>query len=255
MNLVYEYIKYIVKGQGRHQIHSPFVFDFVDVCIRNKVAKEDRIIQKKFRDSLLNNKNEFEFEQFGAGSKKKNNNKRVSSYAKHAGSHGKYWDLLYNISNHYKPKHLLELGTNFGFGTLAFHLGNPRCKITTIEGSKTLHDINSSSFSKFDLNQFRFINSTFESYFNLDDSTLFDLIFIDGDHRSEALIENIEKSIKHSHNKTLIIIDDIRWSDDMFSTWEQIIKDKRFNLTMDLFRIGIIAKMPGKEKEHFVIKY
>ena len=53
----------------------------------------------------------------------------------------------------------------------------------------------------------------------------------------------------------MIIIDDIRWSKDMYLAWKQIIDDKRFNLTMDLFQLGIIAKMQGKEKEHFIVKY
>lgn len=255
MNLFCEYIKYLVKRQGRHQIHSPFVFDFVDVCIKTKVKNEDKNLYKKYKSFHFKNKSKYQFEQYGAGSRNKNRPNSISTYSKTASSQGKKWKLLYSISKHYKPNQILELGTNFGFGTLALHLGNPLAKITTVEGSKTLSEINKKSFISFQLENIHLENKTFNSYFEVTKIDNFDLIFIDGDHRGQAVLENINKALAISHDNTLIIIDDIRWSSDMYEAWKQIILDKRFHLTMDLFQVGIIAKMPGKEKEHFVIKY
>jgi hypothetical protein len=255
MNLFYEYIKYLLKGQGRHQVHSPFVFDFVDVCLRKEVAQLDKEKFKTLKKYLSNDKTLYKFESFGAGSKKGNKPKTIAEYSKNSSTYGKFWDLLYLISSHYKPKNILELGTNFGFGTLAFHLGSPNSKIISIEGSKTLFDINSTSFNTSGFENIEFINNTFEGFFQLEFTTDFDLVFIDGDHRGKAVLENLSQILKHTHDQSIIIIDDIRWSKDMFDTWKQIIEDKRFHLTLDLFRMGIIIPMSTKEKEHFIIRY
>ena len=255
MNLGYEYIKYLVKGQGRHQIHSPFVYDFVDVCIKKKIEKNDRLFLNEFIYLLNNNNEEYDFDFYGAGSRNKKTYTKIKDFAEKASSKGKKWKLLYNVTKHYNPKRILELGTNFGLGTLAFRLGSPNSQITTIEGSKTIYSINQKNFEHFNINDLTFINNSFESFLSNIDKIKYDIIFIDGDHKGQALLENLNKLIANSYDNTLIIIDDIRWSKDMYLAWKQIIDDKRFNLTMDLFQLGIIAKMPSKEKEHFIIKY
>jgi hypothetical protein len=41
----------------------------------------------------------------------------------------------------------------------------------------------------------------------------------------------------------------------MLAAWEQIIADKRFHLTIDLFKLGIVLLKTKKEKEHFILRY
>jgi hypothetical protein len=57
------------------------------------------------------------------------------------------------------------------------------------------------------------------------------------------------------HDSTIILIDDIRWSKDMFDAWNKIIKMEQYHLSLDLFKFGIILKKHSKEKEHFIIRY
>jgi len=40
----------------------------------------------------------------------------------------------------------------------------------------------------------------------------------------------------------------------MFEAWKVIVASKDIHLTLDLFKMGIIFKKSGKEKEHFTIK-
>ncbi len=255
MNIICEYIKYKSKAKGRHQIHSPFVYNLVDVCFELKVAPNDKRLLKKYKEKLYTDKRNYDFDFFGAGSKRKRRSTNIKKHAKNAGTKGKYWDLLYKLSSHYKPTNILELGTNFGFGTLAFKLGFPEVSIESIEGSKTLHSINQINFNSIPINKINLLNYSFESFFKQKNDTFYDIVFIDGDHIGNHLLKNIENVLKNCHSETLIIIDDIRWSTDMLLAWKQIIADKRFNLTIDLFKLGIILLMPSKEKEHFILKY
>ncbi len=255
MNIICEYIKYITKAKGRHNIHSPFVFDLLDVCFKLKVAEIDKITLDNYLSTLYSDKKTYFFDTYGAGSKSKKTHTTVKSLAQKASTKGKYWELLYRISKHYKSKNILELGTNFGLGTLAFKLGNPFSFIKSIEGSNTLNEINRNNFSKLNLNNVDFIQSSFEDFFKQKNDRIYDLVFIDGDHIGKNLLINLDKTIQKCHNETLIVIDDIRWSTDMSAAWEQIILDKRFHITIDLFKLGIVLLKPDKEKEHFILRY
>ena len=59
---------------------------------------------------------------------------------------------------------------------------------------------------------------------------------------------------KHTHIDTIIVLDDIRWSDSMLDAWKELIKEKDFHLSMDFFRMGILVKRHQQEKEHFILK-
>ena len=85
-------------------------------------------------------------------------------------------------------------------------------------------------------------------------STRFDLVFIDGHHDGKALIKYIKDLEGHTHDQTIFILDDIRWSKSMLDSWNNLIKSDAFNLSMDFFRMGILVKRPNQVKEHFTLK-
>jgi len=255
VKIICEYIKYIAKSKGRHHIHSPFVFELVDGCFAQKVATKDKNTLAYYTSLLYQDKNNYSFDSQGAGSKRKNHYVQIKKYAENARSKGKYWELFYKISRHYQPTRILELGTNFGFGSVAFALGYSQTEIDTVEGSKTLYEINQKNFKLFPELKINFHCTSFDAFFDNQVKEKYDLIFIDGDHTSRQLFKHLEKAIAYAHNDTLILIDDIRWSADMYKAWEQIIADKRFHFTIDLFKLGIILLKENKEKEHFIIRY
>ena len=251
MHLIREYINYIRKAQGRHQIHSPFVYDFVDCCLKISFPLEFKKKIKILNHSLLNNHDEITTQDFGAGSKKMGKTRRISAIYKNASCKGTYAKLLYQISKHYSPKNILELGTNLGIGTLHLHEGNPEASIISIDGCKETQSIAKKHLSD---PKIQFITSTFdEAIANLNNQT-FDLIYIDGDHRGESLERYLIKLKAFSHDETIFILDDIRWNTDMYTTWKRLIVSHEFHLTLDLFKMGVLIPKKGKEKEHFIIR-
>jgi predicted O-methyltransferase YrrM len=80
-----------------------------------------------------------------------------------------------------------------------------------------------------------------------------DLVFIDGHHDGEALLGYIDQLLPHSHDETIFIVDDIRWSDCMYKAWQQLKGDHRFHVNIDFFRMGVLVKRPYQEKEAFTL--
>ena len=255
MILLIEYIIYRLKAKNRHGIHSPFVYDFINKCLTTKIDKKFLYTRKKLFKKIKNNSTSIKTNDFGAGSKKLKSFRKISSIFNTSSSKGKFSILLFKISNFYKPNTILELGTSLGIGSFHLSNGNQTSKLTTIEACSNTAEIAIQNFEFTNTQNIKTIISTFENFFENEPQEIYDLIFIDGHHNGNALMAYLEKLKKYSHNDTIFILDDIRWSSSMKNAWQEIVKDEYFNLTIDLFRMGIIIPRKQQQKEHFVIKF
>nr|WP_299207676.1 class I SAM-dependent methyltransferase [uncultured Brumimicrobium sp.] len=254
--LIREYIKYCLIAKRRHGIHSPFMFDFGDKCLNLSVPTYEFEMFKALKASFLKNKTLIEVDDLGAGSKKLNRQRSIQQIAKISGSNDKYGKLLFRLVAHYQPKNVLELGTSLGLGTFMLAAGSSDVNVTTVEGCKNTYEVARRSFPSSQHHKVQFVNSSFVDFLkNLEKKQVFDMIFIDGDHKSDSLFEQLKMLDPHIHDETIIVLDDIRWSKDMLNAWQKLTLNKNYHLTIDLFKIGIIAKRSHQEKEHFVIRY
>lgn len=254
MILPFEIIKYFVHAKGRHGIHSPFVYDFVDKCL--KIQLNPEFIQKRNElfSKLKESKESISVADFGVGSKKLTNSREIKSLFKVSSTKGKYADLLFRISSFYKPAKILELGTSLGIGTIHLQAGNPKANSTTIDACGETINQAKLNFSTFNF-EINCVNETFNNYLDQLQPEKFDLIFIDGHHDGQALKNYLEKLHDYAHDETIFILDDIRWSASMFHAWNEIIQSEKYHVTLDLFRIGIVISKKQQTKQHFVIRY
>lgn len=254
MNILIEYINYRFKAKGRHGVHSPFVYSFLNECLSTKIDKNFKNSRKNLFKNLKNNNSSIEISDFGVGSKKLGSQRKISKIFSTSSSKGKYGNLLYKISTYYQPKSILELGTSLGIGTLHLALGNPNTSVFTIDACKNTSNQAIQNFRSLGIQNIIPIQSTFVDYISTLSNEKFDLIFIDGHHDGIALTKYILDLDAFSHNDTIFILDDIRWSKSMLNAWNELIKNNKFHLTIDLFRMGIIVKRAQQEKEHFILK-
>lgn len=254
--LVREYINYCLNAKNRHGIHSPFVYDFNDCCLPLEIpALEYRTFQQ-LKKSFLNNNNKIEVSDLGAGSRKLNKQRSISQIAAVSGSNNKYGKLLYRLVSYYQPKEILELGTSLGLGTYMMAAGSESVHITTIEGCDNTYELACRSFPVSQHIKVDFVKSDFFTFLeNLKDQPPFDMVFIDGDHKSDSLFKQLDLLVPYIHDETIIILDDIRWSKDMLKAWNKLESNPNYHLTIDLFKMGILMKRAHQEKECFVIRY
>lgn len=256
-HILKSYLKYLWHSKNEHGVHSPFVFNLVTQCFYDKKNDPTYYILKKYRNSLLQNKNTIEVTDFGAGSRVfKSNTRAINQIAKTAGITPNRAALLYRITNYFQPESILEIGTSLGMATSALALGNPKANIITLEGCPNTAAVAQNQFKKQDLTNIKAVVTEFSAYLKTSDiqRSTFDFIYFDGNHSQKATLEYFELVLPSITNETVWIFDDIHWSADMEEAWEVIKKHPKVTVTIDTFQWGLVFFRKEQPKEHFVIR-
>lgn len=253
MNRYISYFHYWFSAKRRHRIHSPFVYELSDKCLSTPIKDEHALILKNQFNVLSKNQNSISVSDFGAGSKVMGNQRKISEIFRNSRSSKRYASLLYQLCAHYRPNRILEFGTSLGWGTLHMHLGNSTAMIDTVEGCPQIFNKAKMLFP-IQSDKIVFHNMTFEDFLKQLQDVRYDFIFIDGNHRGNALLEYVNRLYPFSHHDTIWVLDDIRWSDGMWQAWESVVDDKRFHVSIDFMRMGILLRRETQEKEHFYLK-
>jgi predicted O-methyltransferase YrrM len=251
------YLKFLWYSKNEHAVHSPFVFNLITKCFYEKKPRQEYVVLKNYRNSLLKNKQTIEVIDFGAGSKVfKSNTRQISKISKTAGISPKRAELLFRITSYFQPGTILEVGTSLGLATSALALGNKKSKVTTLEGCPNTMSIAKNQLQLFNLENINCVVSEFSSCFSTSNFQLitYNLIFFDGNHSKKATLDYFELLLPTISNNTLWIFDDIHWSPEMEDAWKIIQKHPKVTVTIDTFQWGLVFFRQEQLKQHFVIR-
>ncbi|WP_235295926.1 O-methyltransferase [Portibacter marinus] len=220
--------------------------------LHQNVIKDDKWFYA-FRDyegiraSLKRNKHVIHFQEFGAGSASHNAGERtISKIAQNALSYPYQCRLMFRLVHFLECQHILELGTSLGVSSL--YLGGARkdAVVYTLEGDPASFQMANHIFSQMEMDNIRPILGQFSKTVPqvISDLPKIDLAFIDGHHDGLATSEYYHQIKEKTHEQSVIIIDDIYWSDDMNSAWIEITKRPEVTFSIDLFFCGIIFFRP-----------
>jgi predicted O-methyltransferase YrrM len=253
--LILAYIKFWFKSKNQHGVHSPFVYNLITKCFYDKTYYSAYKQLKDYKKYLLNNHNEISITDLGARSQIiKSNIRVVSSIAENAGTTHSRAKLLFRLTQYFQFNTVLELGTSLGIATHAMCLGNPKAKITTIEGCPNITEFTQDNFKRFNLENFEVLTGNFSDKIETLKHNAFDLVFFDGNHQKEATINYFETLLQTAHNHSVFIFDDIYWSKGMTEAWETIIQHPRVTVSIDTFFWGFVFFRNEQNKEHFTIR-
>ena len=259
--IVLKYLTYYLgasNGKG-HGTHSPFVFEFITKVLNDRTAYPEYIKVETLRNDLLNDKTVLNVEDFGAGSSvSKPGQRTIASIARSAAKSKKMGQLLFRMIKFYQPPAILELGTSLGITTSYLALAKPDVKVVTMEGSKEIASAARKNFESLSLTNIQLVEGNFDNTLSSIISQLssVDLVFIDGNHRKEPTERYFLELLSKINNDSILIFDDIHWSQEMESAWETIKKHEVVRCSIDLFFIGIVLfRKEFKEKLDFVIRF
>jgi predicted O-methyltransferase YrrM len=251
------YFKFLWKSKNEYSVHSPFVFDLLVKCFYDRKPYPEYQVLENYRKSLLENKTSIEVTDFGAGSKVFKSNKReIAQIAKTAGISARRAELLFRVTNYFKPENILEIGTSLGLATSALSLGNPLAKITTLEGCPQTSDVAKMKLKKFEMNNVKVVITEFESFLQSDHlkSQICNLVYFDGNHQKDPTLNYFELLLSTATNDSVWIFDDIHWSADMEQAWETIKKHPKVTATIDTFQWGFVFFRKEQLREHFILR-
>ena len=207
------YLRFLVESTNQYGVHSPFVYDFLTVGLKEKIDDADTDTLRKFRKALNADKDQIKVEDFGAGSRIfKDSERKVSQIAKTAGISWSRSRKLYKTVRHFKPQNILEFGTSLGMATAAMSLAAPQARIDTLEGCPQTAGIAKSMIDKFQMNNVEVHIGEFSFTLpGLLKKNSYDLVFFDGNHQKEATLNYFEMCLDGSHENSVFIFDDIHW--------------------------------------------
>lgn len=253
-----DYLLHRLTAKTRHGTHSPFVYKLVDEVIYDLQHKKVYDSVEETRKRLLNDKRSITVTDLGAGSHVNNNRvRRIADIAKNALKPPKLAQLIYRLAASTHPATMIELGTCLGTTSLYLHAAAPEARVYTLEGCPQTAAIAGEIFKQ------QHADNIQQEVGNFDDTLLplinslpqLDFVYVDGNHQYDATMRYFNWCLPKVHEGTLLIFDDIYWSEGMKKAWTEIKAHPQVTATVDLFWIGLVYFRPGQAKEDFKIKY
>jgi predicted O-methyltransferase YrrM len=194
----------------------------------------------------------------GAGSEhQKTGIRNVSEIATHSSVPRKYGKLLSAMALEFGNPLVIELGTSLGISTMYMAACNPGVIIRSIEGSPETAAIARQNFITGGFRNIEVSVGSFDMILPqiISSGEKAGLVFIDGNHRKEPVLNYFNLLAENSCSSTVIIIDDINYSEEMREAWEEIKIHRKVSVSIDIFRMGILFFREGISPSSFVIRY
>ncbi len=228
------------------------VFSAVDEVNKNIFSNEEKAIFKQInelKDKYLDSDQVIIDVDFGSG---KNNNNTVGSKVTNSLSQmcrlnsipERWGQFMFKLVAKHKPENILELGACLGisaaYQTAALKQNN-KGKFTTIEGAESIAAIAFESLKYIGHNSTALHIGRFTDVLPniLSTENHYDFVFIDGHHDKQATLDYFEMIYPFLSEKSIVIFDDINWSEGMNTAWKKIYNDNRILYAFDLYKCGV----------------
>lgn len=240
-------------------MHSPFVFNFILHVLNNKDGYLPPAEIEQLRNALMHDRRMLQTEDFGAGSRvAKTKQRTVGELARSALKPKKYAQLLYRLAKHYQPQTVLELGTSLGITTSYFAKAVPSAAVVSIEGSKAIAAVAAENFANLGLKNIGQRVGNFDDLLAtvVQELLSINLAFIDGNHRCEPTLNYFHQLLPALNNDSILVFDDIHWSEEMEQAWHAIQQHPSVKYTVDVFFLGFVFfRQEFRTKQHFSVRF
>lgn len=256
----FRWLNFFFKAQTKHDVHSPFVSEFIEEVVENERTYYTFLIVETLRKKLLRNNSKVKIADYGAGSMvNKKPQRSIRNLTKYAAISPQLGRILFNIVRIHKPKTMLELGTSLGISTLYQAGAAPKAKFITIEGCPETAQVAQNNLDSLGMHSIELQIGIFaEKLPNaLQQLQRLDYLYIDGDHRSENTLKYFEACLPLAHEGSLFVIADIHWSKDMEKAWTQLKQHSEVSVSIDLFHFGLLffRKATQYKSDYSIVKY
>ena len=138
---------------------------------------------------------------------------------------------------------IVELGTSLGVTTAYLAAMDSRNKVVTYEGCPAVAEVAQANWEKLGLSNIACVvgEITVDSLQLIVDSLRrIDVAFIDANHTYAGTRVYFNVLAEKMHEKSVMIVDDIHYNEEMERAWREICEDERVTSTMDLYQMGLV---------------
>lgn len=257
VEMVRRWWRYFRQANTKYQVHSPFVFEFIEDVLEDERNYYAFGIIRTLRERLRESDRMIEVHDLGAGSTVQNGKVRsLRSIIDSAVSSEWQGKVLFRTIVKYKPQTMLELGTSVGITTLYQAKAMSKSKMVTLEGCPELSKVARKNFALMQATNVEVITGNFDQTLPQAVRVLkkLDYVFFDGNHRKEPTLRYFNWCLTYSHPYSIFVFDDIHWSDEMEAAWDEIKRHPKVTMTIDLFYFGLVFFRPEfRTTEHHTI--
>lgn len=238
------------RNTGGHGIHSPYLFEWVRMVLHdeNVYYAWDKI--EEVRARMLADEREVEFVDYGSGKRRlgdeAKDNRIVKNIAKGSLAKKKYAQTMARLVNWLGTSqnlNIVELGTSLGVTTAYLAAVDSRNKVVTYEGCPAVAEIAKENWKTLGLSNIECVvgEITVDSLqITVDSLRGIDVAFIDANHTHAGTRVYFNVLAEKMHEKSVMIVDDIHYNEEMEKAWQEICEDKRVTSTMDLYQMGLV---------------
>jgi predicted O-methyltransferase YrrM len=244
-------LRHHLYAKSRFNLHSPFLHHLSENVLLPARRKPDSPCLKGIRKNLYQDQSTIRKREFGAKIKGDGRVLKAGKMARRVAIPAKHGRLLTGLVQYFGCHQILELGTGAGLGTAYLLQGlaqNSGGDITTMEGCpETL------SLAKY---HWQYLPESWPAphcIFGPLHQTLPalmadhqpDFVLVDAHHEKNAVRDFTATLLTNLSPGGIIVLDDIHWSKGMAQAWEALQQDARVQMTVDLFRMGVVFTDPS----------
>ncbi len=253
------YLHYFLNVTDRHSLQAPFIFEFYTNLIHG--IKNNNGIEEieSFRKIFLNDHTKIRGIDPGAGSRvtKSVHNNTIARTAKHGISSKKDCIFLSELVKLIQPETCIELGTSLGIATAYLAKSVRQGSVYTFEGNDTMAQKSKDLFHHLHCANVHLIKG------NVDDTLpkrlaqleAVDFAVIDANHTQSALLRYFDFLKVKMSGTGIMVVDDIRWSVDMYRGWKKIILDEAVTTSIEFLDKGVLIFKKHIQKQHYILSY
>jgi len=250
------YITYWLDKVDEHSLHSPFYYDLYTKVIIEKdhLPKYEPI--EALRKQLLTNDTIIHVDDFGSGAVLKTHSRKIKDIARTSLSAAKYARLYARLIQYFNGQSIIELGTSLGINTL-YLAANAAGPVTTFEGSQAVAAVAKTILEAGAEKTINLIEGDIDITLPafIQHAEKIDFAFMDANHRYEPTLKYFNCIVSRIHTKSLILIDDIHYTQDMEKAWYELRDHPLVYGSIDLYRVGILLFDPSLNKQHAVLQF
>ncbi len=190
--------------------------------------------------------------QLGAGSRMLHQpgTRPVAAIARNGISSPATCAMLRRLVEFVKPRQIVELGTSLGIATLYMAYACRPHTIYTFEGDEHLSNMAVGHFEKLSVNNIALIKGDIDqmlpAFVSDGSNKKTDMVFIDANHRGEVMIRYYHLLRPMMAARSVMVFDDIRWSADMYTAWQQLRQQADASVTIERLTMGYLFFGYGK---------